>query len=106
MFTCPSNDDFFRSRIDHMIDLRHLLAVLSSSMAWQQIEASLSHLFMRKARSGVAMPDLYLFGEAAPMVAPQRNAGRPRVLLRIMISRAKLFVVCSHGSTLLDRCCT
>jgi transposase, IS5 family len=66
MFFCPATDDFFRSRIDHMIDLRHPLAVLSSRMPWQQIEASLSHLFMRKARSGVAMPDLDLFGEAAP----------------------------------------
>ena len=63
MFACPATDDFFRSRIDHMIDLRHPLAVLSSRMPWQQIEASLSHLFMRKAGSGVAMPDLDLFGE-------------------------------------------
>ena len=86
MFFCPATDDFFRSRIDHMIDLRHPLAVLSSRMPWQQIEASLSHLFMRKARSGVAMPDLDLFGEAAPVVARQSNAGRPRVPLRIMIS--------------------
>jgi hypothetical protein len=23
MFACPATDDFFRSRIDHMIDLRH-----------------------------------------------------------------------------------
>jgi IS5 family transposase len=86
MFACPATDDFFRSRIDHMIDLRHPLAVLSSRMPWQQIEASLSHLFMRKARSGVAMPDLDLFGETAPVVARQSNAGRPRVPLRIMIS--------------------
>ena len=27
MFACPATDDFFRSRIDHMIDLRHTLAV-------------------------------------------------------------------------------
>lgn len=26
MFACPATDDFFRSRIDHMIDLRHLKA--------------------------------------------------------------------------------
>ena len=24
MFACPATDDFFRSRLDHMIDLRHL----------------------------------------------------------------------------------
>ena len=32
MFACPATDDFFRSRIDQMIDLRHPLAVLSSRM--------------------------------------------------------------------------
>ncbi|MCX7249935.1 MAG: hypothetical protein NTX37_00255 [Burkholderiales bacterium] len=32
--------DFFRSRLDQMIDLRHPLAVLASRMPWQEIEAS------------------------------------------------------------------
>ena len=73
MFACPATDDFFRSRIDHMIDLRHPLTVLSSRMSWQQIETSLSHLFMRKARNGVAMPDLDLFGEV-PALAPHARA--------------------------------
>jgi IS5 family transposase len=86
MFACPATDDFFRARIDHMIDLRHPLAVLSSRMPWQQIEASVSHLFMRKARVGVAMPDLDLFGEAPAVLGRKSNAGRPRVPLRIMIS--------------------
>jgi hypothetical protein len=34
------SDDFFHSRIDQMIDLRHPLAVLASHMPWQEIEAS------------------------------------------------------------------
>lgn len=34
-FSCPTTDDFFRSRIDHMIDLRCSLAVLASRMPWQ-----------------------------------------------------------------------
>jgi len=33
------SDDFFHSRIDQMIDLRHPLAVLASHMPWQEIEA-------------------------------------------------------------------
>jgi hypothetical protein len=37
-FACPATDDFFRLRIDHMIDLRHPLAVLASRMPWQEIE--------------------------------------------------------------------
>ena len=86
MFACPATEDFFRARLDHMIDLRHPLCVLSSRMPWQQIEASISHLFMRKARSSVAMPDLDLFGEAPVATGRVSNAGRPRVPLRVMIA--------------------
>ena len=53
MFACPATDDFFHSRIDHMIDLRHPLAVLSSRMPWQEIEARVSQVFSRKGRAGV-----------------------------------------------------
>lgn len=86
MFACPATDDFFRARIDHMIDLRHPLAVLASRMPWQEIEAGVAHLFSRKGRAGVAMPDLDLFGEQVQRAAGASNAGRPRVPLRIMIA--------------------
>jgi IS5 family transposase len=43
------SDDFFHSRIDHMIDLRHPLKVLASHTPWQEIEASLAK---QLARSG------------------------------------------------------
>ena len=87
MFADAATEDFFRARLDHMIDLRHPLVVLASRMPWQQIEASVAHLFSRKARSGqAAMPDLDLFGEAPAPVARTSNAGRPRVPLRVMIS--------------------
>jgi len=86
MFTCPATEDFFRLRIDQMIDLRHPLAVLASRIPWQQIEASVAHLFMRKARADVAMPDLDLFGEKAVRAGSRSNAGRPRVPLRTMIA--------------------
>ena len=85
-FACLATDDFFRSRIDHMIDLRHPLAVLASRIPWQQIEGSVAHLFSRKARSGIAMPDLDLFGEQVQRSERLSHAGRPRVPLRIMIS--------------------
>ncbi|WP_269434546.1 hypothetical protein [Burkholderia sp. TSV86] len=39
-------DDFFRSRLDAMIDLRSPLAVLATRMRWTQIEASLTPLFV------------------------------------------------------------
>ncbi len=34
--------DFFRNRLDQMIDLRHPLAVLANRIPWQEIEASLA----------------------------------------------------------------
>ena len=86
MFADAATEDFFRARLDHMIDLRHSLAVLASRMPWQQIEASVAHLFSRKARTGLAMPDLDLFGEAPAPVGRKSNAGRPRVPLRTMIA--------------------
>ena len=78
MFACPATEDFFAALLDHMIDLRHPLAVLASRMPWQQIEASVSHLLSRKARTGTALPDLDLFGEQVTRVARLSNAGRPR----------------------------
>ncbi len=86
LFACPATDDFFRSRIDHMIDLRHPLAVLASRMPWQEIEARVAQVFSRRGRAGVAMPDLDLFGEQVQRAAVPSNAGRPRVPLRIMIA--------------------
>ncbi len=86
MFADAATADFFRARLDHMIDLRQPLIVLASRMPWQQIEASLAHLFSRKAHTGLAMPDLDLFGEAALPAARQSNAGRPRIPLRTMIA--------------------
>ena len=86
MFACPATDDFFRARIDQMIDLRHPLAVLASRMPWQELEAAVAHRLVRKAHDGVAMPDLDLFGEKVQRQVSRSNAGRPRVPLRIMIS--------------------
>ena len=86
MFACPATDDFFRSRIDHMLDLRHPLAVLASRMPWQEIEARVARVFSRKGRAGVAMPDLDLFGDLVQRAVVPSNAGRPRVPLRIMIA--------------------
>ena len=86
MFTCPATDDFFRARIDHMIDLRHPLVVLASRMPWQEIEARVAQVFSRKGSAGVAMPELDLFGEQVQRKPVASNAGRPRVPLRIMVA--------------------
>lgn len=86
MFACAATDDFFRSRIDHMIDLRNPLAVLASRMPWQEIEAQAARVFSRKGRAGVKMPELDLFGEQAQRAPVTSRAGRPRVPVRIMIA--------------------
>ena len=46
----------------------------------------MAHLLSRKARSGIAMPDLDLFGEQVQRRERLSHAGRPRVPLRIMIA--------------------
>jgi IS5 family transposase len=38
-----ATDDFFRSRLDQMIDLRHPLVVLAQRMPRPQIEAALAY---------------------------------------------------------------
>ena len=81
-----ATEDFFRLRLDHMIDLRHALAVLSSRMPWQQIEASVAHLFSGQVRAGKKLSGIDLFGEQIQMAAVKSNAGRPRVPLRTMIA--------------------
>jgi IS5 family transposase len=86
MFACPSTDDFFRARLDHMIDLRQPLAVLASHMPWQALEARVAQTFSRRAHTGEPLPDLDLFGEQIQRSARPSNAGRPRVPLRTMIA--------------------
>ena len=80
-------DDFFRSRLDQMIDLRHPLAVLASRMPWQEIEASLAHQFARQVKAGKQIEDIGLFGPEVKVVGGGKsNAGRPRLPIRLMVS--------------------
>ena len=80
-------DDFFRNRLDQMIDLRHPLAVLANRMPWQEIEASLAQRWARQVKAGKKIEDLDLFG---PVTAVTRggtsNAGRPRLPTRLMVA--------------------
>ena len=79
--------DFFRSRLDQMIDLRSPLAILASRMPWQEIEASLAHHFKRQIKAGKKIETVGLFGPEVKVVgAGSSNAGRPRLSIRIMVS--------------------
>ena len=80
-----ATDDFFRSRLDQMIDLRHPLVVLSGRMPWVQIEAVLAPAFVRKNRQGQAMAGCDLFGTTLEIAGGGMSAaGRPRLPIRLM----------------------
>ena len=79
--------DFFRARLEQMIDLRHPLAVLARRMPWGQIEAALAPAFARKDRPGQVMAGSDLFGPTLEIAgAGVSAAGRPRLSIRLMAS--------------------
>ena len=79
--------DFFRSRIDTMINLRDPLAVLATRLPWGQIEAALAPMFAHANLPGVARSEEDLFGTSLVVAGAGRsNAGRPRLPIRLMTS--------------------
>jgi IS5 family transposase len=79
--------DFFRARIDAMINLNDPLAVLATRLPWDQIEAALAPIFARQDRAGLTSEDVDLFGPSRAVAgAGHSNAGRPRLPIRLMTS--------------------
>ena len=82
-----ATDDFFRARLDQMIDLRHPLAVLARRMPWSQIEAALAPALAHKNRDGNLTEGVDLFGPKMQVAgAGVSSAGRPRLPMRLMVS--------------------
>ena len=80
-------DDFFRARIDQMIDLSHPLAVLARRMPWESLEKALAPAFAHKDRKGRSVPGHDLFGPTLEVAgAGISPAGRPRLAIRLMVS--------------------
>jgi transposase, IS5 family len=79
--------DFFRARLDEMVDIKHPLVVLSKRLPWGAIEQALAPHFARKARPGlkIAAPDL-LGEHEVEFGAGVSPAGRPRLPIRLMVS--------------------
>lgn len=79
--------DFFRARIEAMINLNDPLAVLARRLPWDQIEAALAVKFEREERAGEILEARDMFG---PMLAVAgggiSNAGRPKLPIRLMAS--------------------
>ena len=75
-----STHDFFRSRLDQMIDLRHPLAVLATRLPWAEIEAAVAPKLARQALPAKRLRGEDLRGaydvEFGGGVSP---AGRPRL---------------------------
>jgi len=82
-----ATDDFFRARLEQMIDLRHPLAVLARRLPWAQIEAALAPAFTRQSRPGKTVEVDDLFGTTVEIAgAGTSAAGRPRLPIRLMAS--------------------
>jgi len=79
--------DFFRSRIDAMINLNDPLAVLARRLPWDLIEATVAAKFERQNRAGQSRDGADLFGPTAVVVgAGISTAGRPQLPIRLMAS--------------------
>lgn len=82
-----ATDDFFRARIEQMIDLSNPLAVLARRMPWGQLEEVLAPVFAHRDRKGRTVMGEDLFGPSFQVAgAGVSPAGRPRLPIRLMVS--------------------
>jgi transposase, IS5 family len=79
--------DFFRSRIDVMINLNDLLVLLSTRLPWGQIEAAVAAKFEHQNRISQVLQSEDMFGTTQTVMGGGRsNAGRPKLAIRRMAS--------------------
>ena len=79
--------DFFRNRIDAMINMNDPLAVLATRLPWGQIEAAVAAKFEHQNRVGQVLQSEDMFGTTQTVMGGGRsNAGRPRLSIRLMAS--------------------
>lgn len=82
-----STPDFFRARLDGMVDPRHPLVVLAGRLPWSQIEQVLAVHFARKVRpAGTGIAQDMLGEHQVEFVGGLSSAGRPRLPIRLMAS--------------------
>ena len=82
-----STPDFFRARLDAMVDPRHPLAVLASRLPWDRIEAALAPKFAHLDHPAREEHVDDLFGDQqVARGGGVSNAGRPRLPIRLMAS--------------------
>jgi transposase, IS5 family len=79
--------DFFRARLDEMVDPKHPLVVLSKRLPWAAIEQALEPHFARQARPGSKQVTVDLLGTHEVEFGNGISAaGRPRLSIRLMAS--------------------
>jgi transposase, IS5 family len=80
--------DFFRARLDAMIDLRHPLAVLATRLPWAALATALSPMLDKTMREYETPDHVDLLGAhgSTLVVAGVSPAGRPRLPIRLMCS--------------------
>lgn len=82
-----STPDFFRARLDGMVDPRHPLVVLTNWLPWTQIGQVLAPHFERKARTSGTATALDMLGEHEVQFGGGVGiGGRPRLPIRLMAS--------------------
>ena len=81
-------DDFFRSRLDQMIDSKHPLTVLASRLPWDKMELAVAPQFAHKERPLKQSDETIDLAGAVVRISDgtASNAGRPRLPLRLMIA--------------------
>jgi IS5 family transposase len=80
-----ATDDFFRARLQTMIDMRHSLAVLATKLPWPAIEAALASKFAHEERAPKSETVVDLLGtETIEFGGGVSRAGRPRLPIRLM----------------------
>ena len=82
-----ATDDFFRLRLDPIIDLRHPLAVLVTWLPWAVIEAAAAPKLAHQAKPAKRVAGADLAGTfAGELGGGVSRVGRPRLPVRLMAS--------------------
>ena len=86
------SDDFFRNRLDEMIDLKHPLAVLAARLPWDKMKAAIEPNFAYTPRPvKVGYEEQDLLGEVCQISGGEvSQAGRPLRTLRLMMALSLL----------------
>ena len=71
-----ATDDFFRARLDAMVELKHPLAVLSTRLPWPVLEAAVAPKLSRRALPAKQVRGKELLGAATTPSSAAASARR------------------------------